>query len=161
MRSLNAVLHGFPLPVLDLPEVRNRILVVDDDPGIRAVFEESLRLARFDVIVAHGGAEGLHLLRTDPSIGLVLLDLMMPEMDGWRFRHAQRTDSRLASIPTVVVSGSPLRNIVHEELGAADYLLKPVSREHLLSVARTYVRPEDDEQAAAGSRRRVLRPQPA
>jgi CheY-like chemotaxis protein len=161
MRSPNALLNGVATPVLDVPRAGHRVLVVDDDPGIRAVFEESLRLARFDVLVAHGGADGLRLLRTDPTIGLVLLDLMMPEMDGWRFRHAQRTDSRLASIPTIVVSGSPLRNIVHEELKAADYLLKPVSREHLLSVVRTYVRPAEYEDAAGESRRHPLRARPA
>ena len=123
---------------------RNRILVVDDDPVVRRMFQRSLELARFQVVVASGGAEGLQMLQTDPTIGLVLLDLMMPDMDGWRFRHAQRDNPVLARIPTVIVSGSTLGHIVHAELQAADYLLKPVARAHLLSVVSAYCKPVGD-----------------
>lgn len=131
-----------PVPTAPLP--RNRILVVDDDPVVRRMFQRSLELARFDVVVADGGAPGLQILQEDETIGLVLLDLTMPDMDGWRFRHAQRLDPRLAQIPTVIVSGSPLGHIVHEELRATDYLLKPVGREHLLSVVASYCKPTDE-----------------
>ena len=120
------------------PVSRNRVLVVDDDPVVRRVLHRSLELAGFDVVIASGGAGGLRMLKADPTIGLVLLDLMMPDMDGWRFRHAQREDSILAGIPTIIVSGSELGRIVHAELQAADYLLKPVGREHLLSVVERY-----------------------
>jgi hypothetical protein len=53
-------------------------------------------------------------------------DLMMLEFDGWRFRHAQRGDAQMVHIPTLIVTGSALHHIVHDQLQAADYLLKPV-----------------------------------
>ena len=118
-----------------------RVLIVDDDRGVREMFRRSLELAHFDAVVAAGGDEALRLLRTDESIRLVLLDLTMPGMDGRQFRDIQRADPKLASIPTVVVTGSALAAIVHAELMALDYLLKPVAREHLISVVSRYCRP--------------------
>jgi CheY-like chemotaxis protein len=117
------------------------ILVVDDDDDVRDVIKAILMLAGFDVVEASGGAEGLKLLRSDKSIRLVLLDLTMPEMDGWRFRHEQRSDPRLSQIPTIIVSGESLAHIVDEELCAADYLSKPVGRDHLIGVVAKYCKP--------------------
>ena len=126
----------------DPPDVGpGRVLVVDDDDDVREVFKSILMLAGFDVVEASGGAEGLKLLRSDRSIRLVLLDLTMPEMDGWRFRHEQQSDPRLSRVPTVVVSGEPLAHIVDEELRAADYLSKPVGRDHLIGVVAKYCEP--------------------
>ena len=118
-----------------------RVLVVDNDADVRAVIEEYLASGGFDVTAASTGAEGLRLLRADSSIALVLLDLRMPDMDGWRFRQIQMADARLTSIPTVILTGTALPDIVDAELQAAEYLLKPVGREHLLSVARNYCIP--------------------
>src|SRR5688500_1896827 len=115
----------------DSPHPRHRILIVDDEPSVRTMFQRVLHHAGFDAITAIGGADGLRLLKQDPTIGLVMLDLMMPEFDGWRFRHAQRADVLIAHIPTLIVTGSPLDQIVHDQLQAADYLLKPVSPEYL------------------------------
>ena len=117
------------------------VLVVDDDPAVREMFCQALRLAGFDVIEASTGGEALELLRSDASIGVILLDLKMPDMDGWRFRLAQRTDPRMASIPTVITTGAPLSEVLDCDLKAADYLLKPVGLEHLISVVAHYVKP--------------------
>lgn len=126
----------------DPPDVGpGRVLIVDDDEDVRDVFKSILALAGFDVVEAGGGAEGLKLLRSDKAIRLVLLDLTMPEMDGWRFRHEQRSDPRLSQIPTIIVSGEPLAHIVDEELRAADYLSKPVGRDHLVGVVAKYCEP--------------------
>jgi CheY-like chemotaxis protein len=121
--------------------VSGRVLIVDDDRGVREMFRRSLELAHFDVVVAAGGEEGLRILRADPAVCLVLLDLTMPGMDGRQFRDAQRRDPSLADIPTVIVTGSALAKIVHAELMAMDYLLKPVAREHLVSVVGRYCKP--------------------
>lgn len=120
-----------------------RVLVVDDDRAVREMFRRTLELAHFDVVVAAGGEEGLRQLRADASIGLVLLDLMMPGMDGREFRARQRADVRLSDIPTIIVTGSSLTQIVHADLMAVDYLLKPVGREHMLSVVARYCRPAE------------------
>jgi two-component system, chemotaxis family, chemotaxis protein CheY len=125
-------------PVTAPPLSRNRILIVDDEPAIRIMFQRVLHHAGFDAITATGGADGLRLVKQDPTIGLIMLDLMMPDMDGWRFRHAQRADPRTAHIPTLIVTGSPLDQILHSELQAEDYLLKPVSPHHLVSVVASF-----------------------
>ena len=118
-----------------------RVLIIDDDLDVRETLAEGLRGAGFDVAEASSGAEGLRLLRTDAQVGLVLLDLMMPEMDGWRFRYEQRMDPRLAGIPTIITTGAPLGDVVDGELKANDYLLKPIGLQHLVSVVAHYVRP--------------------
>jgi CheY-like chemotaxis protein len=118
-----------------------RVLLIDDDRDVREVLADGLRAAGFDVAEAATGAEGLRLLRNDTRVGLVLLDLMMPEMDGWRFRYEQRMDPRLAGIPTIITTGAPLGDVVDRELEASDYLLKPIGLQHLISVVAHYVRP--------------------
>jgi two-component system chemotaxis sensor kinase CheA len=123
---------------------RNRVLVVDDEPIVRMVFQRSLQVANFDVVVGGDGAEGLRILREDPTIGLVLLDLKMPGVDGWGFLKEQRADPQLATIPTVILSGSTLGENIHEELQVEGFLLKPVGRDHLISVVAVYCRPLHD-----------------
>ena len=123
------------------PTIRNRTLVVDDDPVVRRMWHRSLELARFDVVAACDGAAALARLREDATIGLVLLDLMMPVMDGWEFLRAQRADATIAGIPTVVVSGSSPS--AEEELNVAAVLRKPVARDQLLSVVGSYCTPLD------------------
>ncbi len=128
-----------------------RVLIIDDDDAVRETLAEGLRLAGFDVSEAATGADGLHILRTDTQIGLVLLDLMMPEMDGWRFRYEQRMDPRLAAIPTIVTTGAPLAEVVDGELKAQDYLLKPIGLQHLVSVVAHYVRPGSETESTVRS----------
>ena len=121
---------------------QSRVLVVDDDASMRLVFGRSLRGAGFDVVEANGGREGLQKLRADPSIRLVLLDLNMPGMDGWRFREEQRADPQLRDIPTVVLTGEPFARIATSQpLEVHEYLLKPVGRDHLISVVAGYCTP--------------------
>ena len=119
---------------------RNRILVVDDDPVVRRMWQRSLELANYDVLVAPDGAKGLQRLREDPTIGLVLIDLMMPVVDGWEFLRQQRADPEIAAVPTVVVSGS---SVSPEEARIAVPLLrKPVARDQLLKVVASFCTPE-------------------
>jgi two-component system, chemotaxis family, chemotaxis protein CheY len=125
-------------PPPDVPAGPPHVLVVDDESNMRVLFRRVLEKGGFQVTDAASGWIGLEALRRDRSICLVLLDLLMPEMDGFRFRRDQMADPRLAQIPTVIVTGADLSTIVHEELKAADYLLKPVSPGHLLSVAAHY-----------------------
>jgi CheY-like chemotaxis protein len=120
-----------------------RVLVVDDEPIMRTLFRRSLQSAGFEVIVAEDGTDALQKLRGDPEIRLVLLDLNMPEMDGREFREEQRADPQLKEIPTVIVTGEPLAKLVQSELHAAEYLLKPVGRDHLISVVSDYCEPVD------------------
>ncbi len=83
-----------------------RILLVEDDPALRATLAEALQESGYDVACATDGQDALAQLGSRPAPSVILLDLAMPVMDGWSFRAAQRNDPRLAAIPTVVLSGS-------------------------------------------------------
>lgn len=81
------------------------VMVVDDDATWRELVLEFLKEARFEVAGAANGAEALRRLRRgEVKPDVILLDLTMPVMDGWRFRRRQLADERLAAIPVVVVS---------------------------------------------------------
>ncbi|AUX41618.1 chemotaxis protein CheY [Sorangium cellulosum] len=81
-----------------------RILIVDDDAAIRRTLGELLEEEGYAVASAANGREALACLRDDPSFALVLLDLMMPVMDGFQFRAEQKSDPALASLPVVVMT---------------------------------------------------------
>ncbi|WP_437490220.1 response regulator [Sorangium sp. So ce1014] len=82
-----------------------RILIVDDDAAIRRTLSELLEDEGYGVASVANGREALEYLRDDPSsISLVLLDLMMPVMDGFQFRAEQKSDPMLASMPIVVMT---------------------------------------------------------
>lgn len=119
-----------------------QVLVIDDDAAVRETLADGLRRAGFDVLDTGSAAAGLEMLRNHQQIGLILLDLLMPDMDGWRFRDEQRNDPRFAAIPTVITTGAPLVEVVDQELKAHDYLLKPIGLGHLVSVVAHYVRPD-------------------
>ena len=113
------------------------ILVIDDNLELRTVLVDALRERGFVVATAANGREGLAALREAPAPRLILLDLMMPVMNGWQFCSAKQADPCLASIPVVALSaaaktdpGSPYFIDVH------DVIAKPVKFEQLLSVIR-------------------------
>ena len=106
------------------------VLIVDDDHDSRDALERLLRFAGYGVITASNGGEALELLRRDAQVpDLILLDLMMPVMDGRAFRDAQKKDARLAGIPVVVVSA---QGDLTASLDAEAYLDKPLEFESLI-----------------------------
>lgn len=103
------------------------ILVVDDDPTIRKLLIRRLELDGYSVTAAGGGVEAIRVLE-ESAVDLVLLDVLMPEMDGYAVLERIRASERLRHLPVVVISAvddlsSAVRCI---ELGADDYLGKPV-----------------------------------
>src|SRR5687768_1919238 len=81
-----------------------QVLVVEDDPDLRDMMEQLLHLEGFAPLTAPNGREALNLLEAGALVKVILLDLMMPVMDGWEFRRRQRTNPRVAGIPVVVMS---------------------------------------------------------
>ncbi len=79
------------------------VLVIEDHTPIRECIAEVLEMEGYSVSQARDGREGLRVARAQPP-NLILLDLMMPNMDGWQFRAAQKDDAALADIPVIVLS---------------------------------------------------------
>ena len=104
-----------------------RILVVEDDEGVRESLMLLLQSEGYDVVGVENGQEALQALRADDgSIRLILLDLMMPVMNGTAFRDEQRRDPRLTGVPVAILSATvdPTEEI--QRLGAVAAFRKPV-----------------------------------
>lgn len=119
---------------------RSYILVVEDDVAIREALEAVLEDEGYAVASAAHGREALTLLRTgvEPP-AVILLDLMMPVMNGWEFRAAQRSDSDLARIPVIVLSADRDVAAKAAALQVSGYLAKPVNLDVLLDMVREYI----------------------
>ena len=116
-----------------------RVLIVDDEADIREVVSELLRHEGHEVAEASDGEAALVACRAfRPS--LVLLDLMMPGMNGWQYREAQLREPDIAGIPVVVVSALGRR----AEVVADAYLAKPFRVDALLDLVRSAARPSSD-----------------
>jgi CheY-like chemotaxis protein len=114
------------------------VMIVDDDHDIRSILAEVLEDEGYRVAAAANGVEALGQLRSgDPLPGVILLDLMMPFMDGWAFRAVQRDDPSLARIPVLVLTANAGAESQFEPLHAAGFVRKPVDLDELLAaVAR-------------------------
>jgi len=106
-------------------EDHGKILVVDDHPTTRLKLSLGLQQQGHTVVEAGNGVQALKKLRTD-AFDLVLLDIVMPEMDGYQVLEEMKKDTRMLDVPVIVISTSDeLENIVRGiELGAEDYLPK-------------------------------------
>ena len=112
-----------------------RILLVEDDTGILSTIADILVGEGYFVASATNGKEALGTLRQGhPLPDLILLDLMMPVMNGWQFRDAQRQDPALAAIPVVVISAATNLQQSAASIGAAGCLKKPLTLEALLEM---------------------------
>ena len=118
--------------------MRPKILVVDDEPEAVELLQFNLQQAGFDVATAENGSQALRAARsTIPS--LILLDLMLPEMDGLEVCKMLRRDPATTAIPVIMVTAkaAEIDRIVGLELGADDYITKPFSpRELVLRVKK-------------------------
>lgn len=114
-----------------------RILLVEDDSSLRDTLADVLSDEGFEVAAAANGQEALERLASSHP-DLIVLDLVMPVMDGWAFREQQRKSPDLAAIPTVVLSAShPADRTGLHALGAEAVLSKPVRTERLIGALRS------------------------
>jgi CheY-like chemotaxis protein len=110
------------------------ILVVDDDPDLQDAIVETLEQGGHQVRCVSNGRKALEYLRSGEPTCLILLDLMMPVMNGWEFREEQLRDARIASIPVVVISAHERR----ETDSFDDFLEKPIRAEDLLAAVKQF-----------------------
>lgn len=120
----------------------DRILIVEDEADIRETLKEIMELEGYRVSTAENGERALVLLDEIQRPCLILLDLMMPVMDGWEFLHVLREQRQhvLATIPIVVVSAAADVLDVKQQYGC-QAVKKPVNIETLVELARQYCRP--------------------
>jgi HAMP domain-containing protein/signal transduction histidine kinase/CheY-like chemotaxis protein len=121
--------------------VGRKVLVVDDD--VRNIFALNTLLERYGMKVAfaENAKEGIGLLERDPNVELVLMDVMMPEMDGYQAMRAIRRMERFAQLPILALTAKAMKGDREKclEAGASDYITKPVDIEKLLSLLRVWL----------------------
>src|SRR6266508_6674811 len=109
-----------------------KVLVVDDDYAVLDAFKDVLEDEGYEVSLAANGLEALKELRRGDRPCVILLDLMMPVMNGWEFRREQLQDQSLAGIPTILVTAHNRPDENTEELMASDCIRKPAQPRQLL-----------------------------
>lgn len=110
-----------------------KVLVVDDDFINRKLLQTLLKKNPqvTEIIEAENGSDALDKMKKDPSINLILLDIMMPIVDGIEFLKIFRSDMNNAQVPVIVLSTDDTRKTEVYDNGANDFLRKPVMQDHL------------------------------
>lgn len=117
------------------------IMIIEDSSDIQELVKMLYESEGYSVAAAPEGRKALELLRElDALPSFILLDLMMPVMDGYEFRREQLNDSDLAAIPVVVMTADANAEAKAKSLNAADFLKKPVEVAALLELAEKYCR---------------------
>jgi two-component system response regulator MprA len=114
------------------------VLVVDDDGDVRSTVAEILQDEGFAVGVAENGRVALEALLSGLRPKLILLDMMMPEMDGWAFRAQQRQHPHILDIPVVIFTAHGVSPEAVVELGVAGFLRKPLRLDELLTTVKRF-----------------------
>ena len=120
---------------------KEKILIVEDDKHISKLVKYNLEKAGFECIVTVTGEEALEILDKDP-IDLIILDIMLPKMDGLQTCKIIKQDKKLSSIPIIMLTakGEEVDRVVGFELGADDYVVKPFSPRELVLRAKAILK---------------------
>ncbi|MDQ3264915.1 MAG: response regulator, partial [Myxococcota bacterium] len=120
---------------------KRKVLVVDDD--VRNIFALTSVLERhnMEVLFAENGRKGIEVIRGTPDLDVVLMDVMMPEMDGYETMRAVRQIPNLRSLPIIALTAKAMKGDREKciDAGASDYITKPVDTEQLLSLLRVWL----------------------
>lgn len=111
------------------------VLIIDDEEGIRETLQMALELEGYEVQAAANGKEGLEALERIRRPCLILVDLMMPVMNGWEFAAAIHQNAQLSTIPVVVVTAFTDRA---HDVPANAVLRKPINLDALLAIVHQY-----------------------
>jgi CheY-like chemotaxis protein len=115
---------------------RCSVLVVDDDPDLRELLRVALGAEGYDAACVDNGRAALNHLRSHADTCIILLDLLLPVMDGTDFRTAQLQDRSLAWIPVILMSGAPDSERRARELGARRLVRKPLDLDEVKQALR-------------------------
>jgi CheY-like chemotaxis protein len=118
-----------------------KVMIADDD--VRNIFSLSkvLESAGMDVISATDGKEAIEQLKTDPSVDIILMDMMMPEMDGYEAMREIRSMPGFTKVPIIAVTAKAMADDRQKciSAGASDYITKPVDKDQLMSLLRVWL----------------------
>jgi CheY-like chemotaxis protein len=118
-----------------------RVLVVDDD--VRNIFALTtiLENQEMEVLSATNGRQAIELIKTTPDLSVVLMDIMMPEMDGYETMREIRKDAKFRTLPILALTAKAMKGDREKclEAGASDYIAKPVNTDQLLSLLRVWL----------------------
>jgi CheY-like chemotaxis protein len=121
--------------------VGQKVLLVDDDA--RNIFALSSVLERrgMEVLTATTGSEAIEMLESTPGVAIVLIDIMMPEMDGYQTMEVIRANPSFRRLPIIALTAKAMKGDREKclDAGASDYLAKPVNTEQLLSALRIWL----------------------
>ena len=129
------------LHVSDDALVGKTVLLVDDDARNIFALSSVLERRRMNVLTATTGREALASLEQTPNISIVLMDIMMPEMDGYETMQAIRSEAHWRRLPIIALTAKAMKGDREKclEAGASDYLAKPVNTEQLLAALRMWL----------------------
>ena len=118
-----------------------KVLIVDDD--IRNVFAltSALESRGMEVVYAENGRDGIEMLKSNPDVDLILMDIMMPEMDGYETMRAIRLEEEFKRLPIIALTAKAMKGDREQSIaaGASDYITKPVDVDQLLSLMRVWL----------------------
>jgi CheY-like chemotaxis protein len=114
------------------------VLIVEDDADLRDMMAQLLSLEGFTAATVSNGREALEYLHKGARPDVILLDLMMPVMDGWEFRRRQQADPAMSDVPVIVLSA--LDQSRAADVNADAFLKKPLDFDRLLALVRTFCR---------------------
>ena len=112
------------------------VLIVEDDADLREMMAQLLTLEGYQIETVANGREALDYLTDAPRPDVILLDLMMPIMDGWEFRRRQQSDPALADVPVIVLTALDQAQARATDLNGVDFLKKPLDFDRLLDLVR-------------------------
>ena len=139
------------------------MVIIDDD--IRNIFSLASALEEYGIELryAESGRAGLDLLRKTPDADVVLVDIMMPDMDGYETMREIRAMPEFADLPVVAVTAKAMKGDRQKciQAGASDYVSKPVDIDHLVSVLRVGIQRADRDRALRGAGDNVVSLTPA
>ena len=123
--------------------MKKKILLVDDEPEIQVIIRSRLTAAGYDVIIAQDGQEGLDMARSEAP-DAVLLDLMIPKLDGFKVCRMLKFDKAFENIPVIIFSarGSDADKKMAEQVGANAYMVKPFNLEVFFQTIQRLLGPQ-------------------
>jgi two-component system, cell cycle response regulator DivK len=122
--------------------MKEKVLIIDDDSKNIFALTATLKTRKLDTVSAHGAREGIDLLQSDPGIRVVLLDMMMPGMDGYEAIKEIRSDVRYRHLPVIAVTAQAMAGDKEKCLaaGADHYIPKPIDVDALMQLLNACIK---------------------